>query len=387
MWTDEGNQEISTDPTAEANAPGQYTLQLTNDANGCISTATVEVIINDELPTVIIAPPAVLTCEQSLVLLDGSASSQGVNLTFQWSSPDGFLLGTGASLFDSTSVAGTYTLAVTDTLTGCVGSAEVTVTQDGLPIVGLEVAAIGPACVGNSFGSISVDDVLGGTPPYNYALNGGILGPFSFFEDLPPGTYELEVQDANGCSWTETVLLTEPQDLIVDLGPDLEVQLGDSLRLKPQTNRPVTSWQWIADQLSANAAFEPVVRPTQTEFILLTVIDENGCSATDTLRIFVDKDRDVFIPTAFSPDGIGENERFTIYAGDEVVTIQSLRIFSRWGNMVFERQNFSPNDPNLGWDGTLWGEPLNAAVFVYYAEILFTDGKSELITGDVVLLR
>ena len=387
VWTDEGNQEISTDPTAEANAPGQYTLQLTDDANGCISTATVEVIINDELPTVIIAPPAVLTCEQSLVLLDGSASSQGVNLTYQWSSPDGFLLGTGASLFDSTSVAGTYTLAITDTLTGCVGSAEVTVTQDGLPIVGLEVAAIGPACVGNSFGSISVDDVLGGTPPYNYALNGGILGPFSFFEDLPPGTYELEVQDANGCSWTETVLLTEPQDLIVDLGPDLEVQLGDSLRLKPQTNRPVTSWQWIADQLSANAAFEPVVRPTQTEFILLTVVDENGCTATDTLRIFVDKDRDVFIPTAFSPDGIGENERFTIYAGDEVVTIQSLRIFSRWGNMVFERQNFSPNDPNLGWDGTLWGEPLNAAVFVYYAEILFTDGKSELITGDVILLR
>ncbi|MEL7251188.1 MAG: gliding motility-associated C-terminal domain-containing protein, partial [Bacteroidota bacterium] len=208
-----------------------------------------------------------------------------------------------------------------------------------------------------------------------------------FFDDLLPGNYQLQVEDANGCSWTEIIILPEALDLEVDLGPDLEVELGDSIQLKPLTNRPISSWQWTSDFFSANAPFEPVVTPTETQFVLLTVFDDNNCTATDTIRIFVDTDRDVFIPTAFSPDGIGENERFTIYAGDEVVIIQSLRIFSRWGNMVFEQENFSPNDPNLGWDGTLWGEPLNPAVFVYYAEILFTDGKSELITGDVVLLR
>ncbi|MEL7426730.1 MAG: gliding motility-associated C-terminal domain-containing protein, partial [Bacteroidota bacterium] len=386
-WSDEQDQIISANATAEATSPGFYNLLLTDEANGCTSTATVEVLINDELPSVIIAVPPALTCEQSSVILDGSMSSQGSNYTYQWSSLDGTLLGNGLAAIDSTSMPGSYVLVVTDTTTGCTNDESVVVSQEGQPILGLEVAAQGPPCVGGTFGSISVDEVVGGTPPFNYALNNGIMGPFSFFDDLLPGSYELQVQDANGCSWTETIILSEALDLEVDLGPDLEVELGDSIQLKPLTNRPISSWQWTSDFFSTNAPFEPVVTPTETQFVLLTVFDDNNCTATDTIRIFVDTDRDVFIPTAFSPDGIGENERFTIYAGDEVVIIQSLRIFSRWGNMVFEQENFSPNDPNLGWDGTLWGEPLNAAVFVYYAEILFTDGKSELITGDVVLLR
>lgn len=387
LWTDATNNLISSSATAVVDEPGWYYLTLTDETNGCPRIDSVFVELNDELPLVNIAAPANLTCDRLQVLLDGTGSEAGPGISYQWSSPAGTLLGGGSTLQDSTNAAGTYFLVVTNANTGCSSRDSVVVVQDGQPILGLETALVPPPCSGSPFGSISIDNVLGGTPPYDYQLDDQGFGPFSFFEDLLPGSYTLSVSDANGCTWTETATLLEPLPLELDLGPDLEINLGDSVQLKPQTNRPVSSWQWNAPEILPNAPLEPFVSPTETQFVLLTVFDDNNCTASDTIRIFVDKDRDLFIPTAFSPDGNGENDRFTIYAGDEVVLISSLRIFSRWGNMVWEATNFAPNDPNFGWDGTLWGKPLNAAVFVYYAEVLFTDGKTEIITGDVLLIR
>lgn len=387
VWTDANANVISNGPTAEASNPGWYYLTLTNDANGCTRTDSVFVEIDEELPFINIADPEPLTCEQTVVLLDASGSEQGAGINYQWTSPNGALLGSGTSLLDSTSQAGTYVLTIINEDTGCSSQANVSVEQEGQPILGLEVALAPPPCTGSPFGSISIDGVLGGTPPYIYQLDELGAGPISFFEDLVPGNYTLTVTDANGCSRTEVTTLLDPLPLEVDLGPDLELNLGDSTQLKPQTNRPVISWQWIAPEVEPNAPLEPFVTPTESQFIVLTVFDDNNCAASDTIRILVDKDRDLFIPTAFSPDGNGENDRFVIYGGDEVVMVNSLRIFSRWGNMVWEATEFLPNDPNFGWDGTLWGEPLNAAVFVYYAEVLFSDGKTELITGDVLLMR
>ena len=69
------------------------------------------------------------------------------------------------------------------------------------------------------------------------------------------------------------------------------------------------------------------------------------------------------------------------------VEIKSFLVFNRWGETVFERYNFQPNDPSLGWDGRFRGQMMNAAVFVYYLEVEFIDGETELFKGDVMLMR
>ena len=56
-------------------------------------------------------------------------------------------------------------------------------------------------------------------------------------------------------------------------------------------------------------------------------------------------------------------------------------------NVVFERNNFNPNEPQYGWDGTHKGQPLNPDVFVYFAEVEFIDGRVEIIKGDVTLFK
>jgi gliding motility-associated-like protein len=389
LWTNAEDEIISTNPTAEATASGWYYLVLTSEVNGCSSQPdSVFVALDFEVPIVAVDTDGNISCDQPLVHLDGGGSSQGANFSYQWSSNNGTLLGSGTNLLDSTQVAGIYTLSVTNITTGCTNTDSVVVMLQGAPIIGLELEAISPPCFGDQTGSISINTVQGGSPPYLYQINDQGFSSLSFFEDLLPGSYQVQIIGSEGCEWMESVTLTEALPLGLELGPDLDITLGDSVQLDPIPTRPISDWKWNAPGLLPEGApFAPLITPLETQFILLTVIDENGCTAMDTLRIFVNNLSRVFIPTVFSPNGDDNNDFFTIYGGDEVVEIESLRIFSRWGNMVFEADNFPPNAPTLGWDGTLWGEPLNPAVFVYYAQIRYIDGTTELITGDVVLMK
>jgi gliding motility-associated-like protein len=115
--------------------------------------------------------------------------------------------------------------------------------------------------------------------------------------------------------------------------------------------------------------------------------DENGCFTNDQIRIFVENDIDIFIPNAFAPTGSGNNDKLIIYAGKGVERIERFQIFDRWGNQVFGEGSFQPNDPSYGWDGRLNGQIMNAAVFVYYVEVLLTNGKTVVLKGDVMLMR
>ena len=113
---------------------------------------------------------------------------------------------------------------------------------------------------------------------------------------------------------------------------------------------------------------------------------ENGCVDSDEIMIFVRKDLNIFVPNAFSPDGDGNNDHFKIYTDHSVESIQTFRIFNRWGALVYEEQSVTPSMLE-GWDGRYKGEDLNPSVFVYFAELKYLDGRVEVIKGDVTLMR
>jgi gliding motility-associated-like protein len=106
------------------------------------------------------------------------------------------------------------------------------------------------------------------------------------------------------------------------------------------------------------------------------------------MTIFVEFPRNVFIPNLFDPSNTNAaNNTFTIWGDEDVVKVNYLRIYDRWGNMVFGNEDFLPNDPAEGWDGGFRNQDMNNAVFVYYAEILFKDGLTLMYVGDVTLKR
>lgn len=319
---------------------------------------------------------------------DGSLEAQvqggTAPYTFSWSNNTNSVRASNLS-------AGTYTLVVTDA-NGCSIEQQATLTEPTSLSAVLETTD--PACFGDAEGIIEVVSASGGVGPYTYSLDGGAFGPAAEFGNLPVGVHQITMRDANGCIWTEQTVVEAPQQLIVDLGEDRRIELGDTIQLEAITTYPVTTYQWGGGDLLACPDLSPdfncdrpELAPAETAVYNVLVTDANGCTATDRVTVIVAKPRDVFIPTGFSPNGDGYNDVLQVFVGNNVRSIKSFVVFNRWGESMYELFNFDPRDPAHGWDGTHRGELLNAGVYVYFAEVEFIDGEIILFKGDVVLLR
>ena len=99
------------------------------------------------------------------------------------------------------------------------------------------------------------------------------------------------------------------------------------------------------------------------------------------------RNAEVYVPNVFSPNYDGLNDKFTVYSNDEVKIIDRLRIYDRWGEFIFELNNFPPNNTNYGWDGTFRNKPENPGVYVYTVDWTDLDGTKRKLSGDVTLLK
>ncbi len=196
------------------------------------------------------------------------------------------------------------------------------------------------------------------------------------------------MQDENGCITSAEGYLNTYFPLTVDLGQDTLLNFGDSLLLSPVINIPpdaLDSLYWAF--VDCSNCLELVVVPLATTSYSVVVFDSLGCSAEDKLNVIVRKDYRVFAPSAFSPNGDGLNDAFTIYGGKSLERINTLQVFSRWGEPLFQAYNIPPNKPAWGWDGTYRGQPMNSGVFTWFAVLQFSDGSTKILKGDLHLIR
>jgi gliding motility-associated-like protein len=280
---------------------------------------------------------------------------------------------------------GPYAVTLTDA-NGCIATADTVLLQP--PPLAVEVTAlVDLICFGEPSGLIGVAG-MGGVPPYTYSIGGQMFQVDPIFDNLLAGDYTITVMDANGCLASVAASLTQPPQLLVDAGPDQRIRLGYTANLNAFASAAPVTFAWSPpDSLSCLDCPNPIARPVRTTVYTITATDENGCLATDEVTVIVTRAQQVYIPNAFSPNDDGVNDRFTIYGGPGVRRIQELKIFNRWGGMVFDRANFPPNDPSLGWDGTFKGEPAQTGVYAYFAIIEYLDGETLLLEGDVTIVR
>jgi gliding motility-associated-like protein len=204
-----------------------------------------------------------------------------------------------------------------------------------------------------------------------------------------PGVYAQTFASDAGCDSTHTITVAIVDLVTLDFPSDITIQLGETATLDPVVTPPTgLIYAWQPDQtLSCTDCPNPVASPTTLTKYFLTVSDQNGCKDSDEITVFVNRPG-VYIPNSFSPNFDGINDVFTIFSdGKSVKQVVSLKVFSRWGESVYEFYNFPPDDFNYGWDGTHREEEMDGAVFVYYAEVEFLDGKKRLLKGDVTLVR
>ena len=248
---------------------------------------------------------------------------------------------------------------------------------------------VDPNCSDSMDGMITAT-ASGGDPEFSFSIDEGPFVTSPNFFNLGAGVFDIDVVDIKGCEGTVQAELVGPPPLIVDAGPDQTVDLGFSTNifagLSPDPSG--VNILWMPDTLiSCIDCLNPTVTPPGQTTYTITVVNEDGCFDTDEITIFVNENRPVFIPNAFSPNGDGRNDFTSVFAGPAATIINSMQIFDRWGTLMWEGVNLPLNDFNTGWDGTFRGEDVNQGVFVYQASIGFIDGVDILFKGDITLLR
>lgn len=287
-------------------------------------------------------------------------------------------------------MAGNYIITVSDSK-GCQDTTSFTLTSPP-PVMATWPVVEPPACFGDET-LFQLTTVTGGSGTYNFSINSGELFEIGDPVFLPAGIFIISVVDDRGCSDDTTYTIMQPNPILISIGPDDPViDLGDSLFITGtvvQSDNPIIQTLWNSNEPLSCAMCEGTwVFNSLPAIYTWTVTDVNGCTASASIMVNVDFDRDVFIPNVFTPNNDGRNDDFRIFTGPGVVAINSMQIYDRWGNLIHNEENLAPSPTGAGnWNGTRDSDPMNPGVYVYVVEIRFIDGAILSYRGDITLIR
>lgn len=382
------NEAIS-GPTLSGLAAGSYIYEATDGSN-CVFTDTIELITPDALE-VEVDPFSTtqISCSSDSngrIGLSVSGGNSGT-LTYDWD-PD-----VSEQDFADNLGPGVYSVTVTDSK-GCTAETSYELTSAD-PVQVVFNVPEEPECYGGQT-CISIDTAYGGIGnTYTFQVNVSLSLPIDTCVSVFAGTHSISVSDSSGmCTLDTTIVIGQPEEVIVDLGPDVTINLGESTDpisafIVSELDVDSIFWNPVSD-LECNTLDCQVVTfsPLSTTDYTITVVDENGCSATDDITVEVDLKRNVFFPNIFTPDGDNQNDFFQLATGTGVREVTYFRLYDRWGNMVHEELGYMPDDSlHPGWDGTRNNKEVESGVYVFFAEVLFEDDRRILYKGDVTLIR
>ncbi len=362
---------FQSNPTFENLDEGIYTIYI-QDVVGCRSSVLIN--IDPNVPLSLNTSVSPTSCGEENGFVEVVPIGQ---TTFQFSI-------NGIDFQDENSfenlAPGLYTLTIIDEF-NCTASEDVII--DPSDSVRLEFVDLTPASCEELNGSLKAF-ASGGTGELRYRVNGLDVQVNPEFTNLSEGIYVVEVIDEAGCTDMEEVDLEGSPALRIDQVSRVATDCGEStgsISIEPSggTGRIRAS---INDK-----TFQPFYDfenlPIGDYIILIS--DELGCTLDTVLRV-PQNECPFYIPNAFSPNGDGANDLFKIYPHPEFRgQFLSMKIFDRWGEFVYEKQNFDVYED--GWDGIFLGKPFDPAVFVYVVELIYENGKEGQLAGDVHLIK
>jgi gliding motility-associated-like protein len=353
---------------------GDYTLTVTDPANGCSVNATTSVGTDTATPTLTVASTSsVITCSiTSSTLTAGSLSG-----TPTWVIPGG----NSATNPVTTAVPGDYTVTVIDNNNGCTTSQTVSITGNTIPPNADAGAATVVPCGSSSvtlMGSSTSTDVV------TYSWAGPTAGSISGANPnvTSVGVYTLTVTNSStGCSQTATVSVTQNN---VTASFNADPGTGEAPLAVSFTNTSVgaISYIWNFGNGTTSTSQDPntVFNDAGTYYVILTA--SNGpCSDTAVRTIVVEDGFSIEIPNVFTPNGDGANELFHIKTSG--VKSAEGYIYNRWGQILY-----SWDVLNISWDGKASnGENCPDGTYYYLIKVIDKKDKEHLAPGFVLIAR
>jgi gliding motility-associated-like protein len=284
QWTGPGIVSGATTLNPTVDQPGTYTLTVTDTNNGCENTVSVTVQDQTQPPNAV-ANAGPITCANPTITINGNGSSTGPDFTYQWTTTDGNIVSGSTSLNPVVDEAGTYTLTVTNTQTGCENTVSVTVGEDLTP----PLAEAGPTfeltCAVTTVQLDGTGSSTGSNFTYQWTGPGIVSGGTTLNPTVDqPGTYTITVTNTtNGCETTDQITVTE------DIIPPLAMGSAPPLTCIVTTviidgsgssTGPNFTYQWTGPGIvSGGNTLNPVVNQAGT-YTLTVTNTQNGCTET-----------------------------------------------------------------------------------------------------------
>jgi len=228
-------------------------------------------------------------------------------------------------------------------------------------------------------GTIEVNP-SGGTSPYKFYW-GSTLMTQNSISNLSSGTYSILIRDAQNCR-LDSIVTIENNDVdpVHIWNRDTTINMGQSVTLKATNS---VDYAWTPEEsLSCTDCSSPVATPDSTITYVVSTVTGLNCIPTDTVTITVTHYKRLFIPTAFTPNGDGQNDVFRVKGLG--IAYFNMRVYNRVGNLVYQSPDYS-----RGWDGKVGDEVAPIGTYVYVIEYAFygEEMHPQLEKGTVTLIR
>ncbi len=374
-----GNSSVLKNPPAEVyNVAGNYQVKLfVTNSSGCKDTVLSQV--DAYAIPVVSAGVDTLICQGRGITLNAAGAAN-----YSWSPPNGLSCSNCANPIATPDSITNYIVSGT-TIHGCSNTDSVIV-KVKYPFN--FTASIGDTlCDGNSL-KLSAS----GAYSYSWSPPAGLNSTTIANPTATPHTtttYSVTGTDDRNCfSYTKLIPVVVYPIPTVETANDQTINVGKTIDLIPTISADVTSVIWSpTGSIFRNDYPSVTVKPRETTTYLVEVSNPGGCNARANITIHVlCNGANVFIPNTFSPNGDGANDIF-YPRGSGLFSIKHAKIFNRWGELVYERNDFKANDASAGWDGTYKGQKLNPDVYVYIIEILCDNNTTLPYKGNITLLK
>ncbi|TXC85228.1 T9SS type B sorting domain-containing protein [Luteibaculum oceani] len=375
------------------NSAGSYTLGAFDD-KGC-TAENISFVLNYSPPltTTVSAPDSV--CFGEGVFVNSTASGGNGNYIYQWSNG-----ATGAStqFFPDTSLNGeSITLTLTDNCS-TPKSASKTVWFYKKPAFNPTLSPIkgcSPLLTQYNIPNNTFSDIqwivgsairLSGNTSFNHII-------------YSPGNYPVSahVQNSAGCPFSYNLDTLEVYPI-----PDAEIVV-DPTRLTTTNslatftlnylNTPLSNVIWTLsryygekDTVFVRSALDKISYkfPPDTGVYRISaeLFSKFQCTSFASLIFKVEPEHLIYVPEAFTPNGDGVNETFSISSDYIREGSFSIKIFNRWGELIF-----SSKDPNFQWDGSYLGNPVPIGTYVWHIEFYSESHRNQTLTGKVTVIH
>lgn len=357
-------------------APGTYAFRLSAAEAGNMASQKCRVS-SQPLTIRISAIPVTTAVSNSPQCENGTINLTATGGTgYQWTGPNGFTGATATIAIANAQVVhtGRYYVTVSND-DGCThpDSTDVIVNPNPVASTTFTEARI---CEGDNIrlGS-SGGDTYQWTPATGLSSD---VDPDPLATPSDTTDYSVVVTNQFGCRDTALVTINVVERPRADAGPDQYVIKGTSVQILATASGQNTSFFWSPDiYIDDILSLQPVVTPPHDTTYLLTVVSGEGCG-TDTSGMRVYVYRDIYVPTAFSPNNDGLNDTWLIPAL-RAYTNFTVSVYNRYGQLIFHRRN-----DGRPWDGKYNGMPQPSGVYVYVVDL---KEEGRLLKGTVMIVR